>query len=143
MGDTLKSVSHTANPTPSGLDRQLGDRLRLARATLGLTPAEFARRLGLSETRTEEYESGTARLAAGDLLEFARLLDLDVGYFFGEGDSGTPSTAWIPGETPLLAASGRESLDLLRAFTQIASSAERRRILRLVEGAAGKDDSRA
>jgi transcriptional regulator with XRE-family HTH domain len=114
------------------LDRHFGDRLRNARRHLGLTPTELANRLGFSEIKVEQFENGRRRLAAGDLIEIARVLSLDVGYFFSDED-GIPAPSPAPGRR----ASSRESLDLLGAFGRIDSVAERRCILRLVETLGG------
>lgn len=49
---------------------------------LGLTQQQLAELIGVTYQQTHKYERGINRVSAGRLYELARVLEVDVGYFF-------------------------------------------------------------
>ncbi|MGD9510083.1 MAG: helix-turn-helix domain-containing protein, partial [Geminicoccaceae bacterium] len=92
-GEIRMSSAGSAPPGHPGwteLDRYAGGRMRERRILLGLTQRQLARLVGLSSDRVSRYESGGLRPLACRLHEIARVLDVDVAYFF-EGWSTRPA----------------------------------------------------
>ena len=75
---------------PNPIDIHVGMRLRLARAELSQTA--LADKVGVTFQQIQKYEKGTNRISASRLLQLARVLGVDVSYFFEGtediGDSG-------------------------------------------------------
>ena len=79
----FRASSATAGrPGCSGLDRYVGGRIRERRVMLGLTQRQMAGLSGLSEDRVSRYEGGGAQMSASRLERIARVLRVDVNYFF-------------------------------------------------------------
>lgn len=53
---------------------------------LGLSQAELGTAVGLSFQQIQKYESGANRIGASRLLEFARLLDVPIAFFYDAVD---------------------------------------------------------
>ena len=64
------------------VDRHVGRRMRERRVALGLTQQEMAELIGVTYQQAHKYEKGANRVAAGRLLQVARALGVEVGYFF-------------------------------------------------------------
>ena len=62
--------------------QQLGERIRQARETLGLSQDELAVRVGRDQRSISEYENGKRRIYAHDLPTFAEALHVPIIYFF-------------------------------------------------------------
>jgi transcriptional regulator with XRE-family HTH domain len=57
---------------------------------LGLTQQQMADLIGVTYQQAHKYEKGINRVAAGRLYQMARVLGVDIGYFFeGLNESGT------------------------------------------------------
>jgi transcriptional regulator with XRE-family HTH domain len=128
--------------TKNPVDIHVGSRLRLRRTLAGLSQEKLGEAVGLTFQQIQKYEKGANRIGASRLFQFARVLDVPPAFFFegldaegggrrdpapaaangGDGDSGT-----------------RESLEMMRAFSNIRDLAMRRRILDLVKSVAGRD----
>ena len=65
-----------------GVDDHVGKRVRERRREIGLSQTKFAGALGISYQQIQKYEAGTNRVAAGRLWGMAKVLAVDVGYFF-------------------------------------------------------------
>lgn len=64
------------------LDVQLGRRLRRRRRLLGMTQVELGLLCGVRFQQIQKYESASNKMSAGMLGRLARVLGVDVGYFF-------------------------------------------------------------
>ena len=113
-------------------DRQIGERIRQRRVTLGLTQQQVARMIGVTYQQAHKYESGRNRVSAGRLFDFAQALDVNVAYFF-EGLSGEPAGTKTQ---------DRLMLELARNFAAISDPAYREAVAALVRVMAvvGADD---
>jgi transcriptional regulator with XRE-family HTH domain len=109
------------------IDAHVGERIRLRRTELGLTQEQLATALAVSYQQIQKYETGANRVSAGRILEIARKLDVDVGYFFegvSDDDRGLP-----------LEHGGRQrsAIELVRKFGQIKDPEVRAAIAGLVK----------
>ena len=78
-------------PRAQDIDRHIGVRVRQQRVMNGLTQHALADLIGVTYQQAHKYENGTNRIAAGRLYTIARVLGVEVGYFF-EGLQSEPST---------------------------------------------------
>jgi transcriptional regulator with XRE-family HTH domain len=60
----------------------LGTRIRLARERLGLSQGDLAALVSRDQRAISEYENGKRKLAATDLVMFARVLNVPLLFFF-------------------------------------------------------------
>ena len=97
-------------PRAQEIDRHIGARLRQGRIMNGLTQQTLADLIGVTYQQAHKYENGANRISAGRLYTIARVLGVDVGYFFEGRQSDTPSEP-----TP----QQRAFLDLARNFRSI------------------------
>lgn len=132
-----------AHPSDSAtiVDRSVGARIRLRRTQLALTQEELAGHLGLSFVQVRDYEQGANRLDASHLFDLARVLDVEIGYFFEDVAQPFGSTSLFHlADTPALPAADpglkREILDLVRTYYSIADPKIRRQIIDLARSLA-------
>ena len=71
-----------AKPRSSEVDAHVGRRIRERRREIGMSQEKLAGAIGISRQQVQRYEAGTTRVAAGRLWDIARILEVDVGYFF-------------------------------------------------------------
>jgi transcriptional regulator with XRE-family HTH domain len=140
----MNSVSdaHGRDQRATGIDRHVGNRLRLARKLHNLSQEAVAEHLGVTFQQVQKYENGVNRISAGRLHQAAAVLDVPVSYFFPErGSAGTPMSMResLP-ESVVDCLDTREGLDLITAFAQIADPKVRRQVLQLVRSIAGRPD---
>jgi transcriptional regulator with XRE-family HTH domain len=102
--------------------------------------------VGLTFQQIQKYERGSNRISASRLLEFAKVLDVPISYFFDEMPAnvlrGSPvsgragknvreaSTVFEQEKDPL---AKRETLELVRAYYKIRETRVRRRIFDTVK----------
>ena len=66
----------------SKVDAHVGRRVRERRLSLSMSQDKLGNALGISFQQIQKYEAGANRVAAGRLWDMARILEVDVGYFF-------------------------------------------------------------
>lgn len=83
----------------SGIDVEIGRRLRALRQIHGMTMEQVASRVGVRYQQIQKYEAGANRVSAGRLLALARLFDVPIGAFFEKvepaSDRPTPDVAGL------------------------------------------------
>jgi transcriptional regulator with XRE-family HTH domain len=67
---------------PEAVDIHVGERLELARQSMGVTQQELGEALGVTFQQVQKYLRGTNRISAGKLYEAARFLNVEIGFFF-------------------------------------------------------------
>lgn len=102
--------SKTRRPRAQDIDRHIGARLRRKRVINGLTQQALADLIGVTYQQAHKYESGVNRISAGRLYMIARVLGVEVGYFF-DGVEGEEPEQQSPQQ--------RVFLDLARNFRSI------------------------
>lgn len=63
-------------------DRHVGDRIRERRITLGFSQQQLADLVGVAYQQAHKYERGINRISAGRLFDVAKVLGVEIGYFF-------------------------------------------------------------
>ena len=81
------ATAESRHPRIQDVDRYVGLRLRERRTMLGLTQQQLAELIGVTYQQAHKYEKGINRIAAGRLCRIARVLGVEVGYFFDGMDT--------------------------------------------------------
>jgi transcriptional regulator with XRE-family HTH domain len=132
---------------PNPVDVHVGQRIRQRRTLLGMSQQKVAEALGLTFQQVQKYEWGTNRVSSGRLFELARILNIPIPHFFEGMEAGvadkSPSRlmgvteskmrTYVSEPDPL---AKRESIDLVRAYYQIADPRVRKRIYELTKAVA-------
>ena len=84
----MNPKSKKDHPQPNDVDRMVCERLRARRLLLGLSQTDIAMAAGLSPQQIHKYETGTSRLTAGRLAQFASILNVPLSYFYDDLDIG-------------------------------------------------------
>ena len=87
------------------VDRHVGKKLRMRRIMLGLSQQVLGDAVGVSIQQIQKYEKATNRVASRKLYQFAKLLHVQVAYFFEEMEGLTKKL------NPSLAESQEEFVD--------------------------------
>lgn len=133
------------NPRKSNpVDVHVGGRVRLRRMLLGMSQEKLGESLGLTFQQVQKYEKGSNRIGASRLFELARILGVNVQYFFDEligpetfASNGAPGFSEPVGDDHLVEfLNSREGIELNRAFLRIEDPKARRAILELVRSLA-------
>lgn len=113
------------------IDRHVGFRLRLARASRKLSQTDLAKASGITFQQVQKYEKGTNRVSASRLFEFATLLGVQIAYFFeGADETGAERTQPVEG-VPSFQVSPVD-VEILRALWKVKDSRVKRRLLDII-----------
>ena len=124
----------TSNRAPDPVDIQVGKTIRAYRIVAGLSQTELAEKLGVTFQQVQKYEKGVNRVGAGRLSRIAKVLTIDISTLFGS----TPVPTARAGDVGANGfASDRNSLRLIRAFSEIDDRDVRQLLADLVEKIAG------
>jgi len=119
-------------PSPSDtrdIDTFVGGRIRERRIMLGMTQHQLADRLGITYQQAHKYERGLNRISAGRLYQLARVLDVEVGYFYeGLEQLGASESS-----------NQRMCLDMARNFSDISDDRKRHALAQLTRTLAERD----
>jgi len=74
----------TTERNTTRIERYVGARIRQRRIMLGLTQQQLAQMVGITYQQAHKYERGINRVSADRLYELAKVLEVDVGYFFDD-----------------------------------------------------------
>jgi len=113
MRTNTTAPAHSAQPARQAeeVDRHIGRRIRHRRHMLGLSQQELGGRMGLTYKQIFKYETGLNRIPASRLLDFATVLEVEVGYFYeGYDEASRPPSPPPP---------DRLLLELMRSFLAI------------------------
>src|SRR4029434_2231795 len=83
---------------PNPIDVHVGSRIRLRRTLLGMSQERLAEAIGLTFQQVQKYERGANRVGSSRLFDLARVLDVQLSYFFDEMSAST--SARCPGRLP-------------------------------------------
>jgi transcriptional regulator with XRE-family HTH domain len=122
------------------IDANVGNRVRLRRMLVGMSQEKLGELLGLTFQQVQKYEKGVNRVGAGRLFRIARILNVDIPYFFQdvqENLSGAQGFAEEAAAPPVMEfVSSGEGLQLSLAFMRIKDAKIRKRVLELVKSMA-------
>ena len=112
------------------IDRHVGFRLRLARASRKLSQTELAKASGITFQQVQKYEKGTNRVSASRLFEFATLLGVEIAFFFEGADDSADRVA-APLADPLFHVA-QVDVEILRALWKVKDARLKRRLLDVI-----------
>lgn len=131
---------------PNPIDAHVGSRVRLRRMLLGMSQEKLGEHLGLTFQQVQKYEKGVNRIGASRLFDLAHVLGVPVQFFYDDAPGGAAEQADAAGfaERPAESyvvefLSGREGLELNKAFVRISDPRVRRSIVELVRALAGEE----
>ena len=119
--------------SPNPVDVHVGRRVRMRRMMLNLSQSDLGKKSGITFQQIQKYERGANRVSASRLLEFAKMLDVPVSFFF-EGLALNGAKLKNPPEDlaqKLLAT--RDGIELTKAFVSIDDKALRQSIVNMIE----------
>ena len=127
---------------PNPIDVHVGNRIRLRRTLLGMSQTALAEAMGLTFQQVQKYEKGANRVSSSRLVDMANALDIEISFFFqemsAEVQQQTPSMlmnrkklSHVEDDKDPMAK--RETLELVRAYYQIADPAVRKRVFELTK----------
>ena len=137
---------------PDPVDVHVGRRLRLRRTLIGLSQEQLAAAVGVTFQQIQKYERGSNRVSASRLYDVARVLGVEIGFFFE--DIGTELTANRPTQNlPTLAGlaepavppyeadplARNETLELVRAYWKLPHGDMRKSVLELLKNMSRRD----
>ncbi|HTO40269.1 MAG TPA: helix-turn-helix transcriptional regulator [Rhizomicrobium sp.] len=145
-----RKVEPVEEPVPrkqaDPIDAQVGNRVRLRRMLVGMSQEKLGDMLGLTFQQVQKYEKGVNRVGAGRLFRIARILNVEVPYFFQDvqdhlegAQSGFAEEGAAPPVMEFI--SSGEGLQLSLAFMRIKDAKMRKRVLDLVKSMANPSDS--
>jgi transcriptional regulator with XRE-family HTH domain len=116
------------------IDKEIGSRMRMRRMLIGMSQEKLGEMLGLTFQQVQKYEKGTNRISVGRMIDIARVLGVEIGFFFegltgGKKGSGFGEPAQPPFVSDFMAT--QEGHQLMRAFTRIKSPKARRAVVQL------------
>ncbi|HUE63552.1 MAG TPA: helix-turn-helix transcriptional regulator, partial [Rhizomicrobium sp.] len=126
---------------PNFIDVQVGNRIRIRRILIGMSQEQLGDLLGLSFQQIQKYEKGVNRIGAGRLYEVARILNVQMNFFYGGLAETLPSDA---NETDISVphvmefVSSGEGHELAVALVKIKDASVRKRVLDLVKALAAE-----
>lgn len=138
MARTPPRRSRRAGDGPDPVDVQVGSRIRQRRNLLGISQEKLAAEIGVTFQQVQKYERGGNRVGAGRLYRLAKLLGVEIGFFFREDDPASatgfaePSAEGFDAD-PL---NRSETKELVNAYLDIPDPALRRRFLELARALA-------
>jgi transcriptional regulator with XRE-family HTH domain len=125
------------------IDKEIGSRVRMRRISIGMSQEKLGDMLGLTFQQVQKYEKGMNRISVGRLVEIAKILGVDIHFFFNgikttQSDSGFGEEEAPPYMSEVM--STPEGLQLIRTFTSIKSPKVRKSIVQLVAALASQDE---
>jgi Helix-turn-helix len=88
LNDPVSKTAPWNARSPSNI--RLGNRLRIRRIAQGISEEEFSEQSGIDRDDLDLYESGGKRISANLLLRIAKLLDVELEYFFQDYTTAEP-----------------------------------------------------
>jgi hypothetical protein len=128
------------------VDVHVGKKLRARRTILGRSQEEVGNAVGVTFQQIQKYERGLNRIGASRLYEFAKLLGVDVLYFYNgvEAAVSIPSIAGLSEDAPPFeyeTIDNKEVLALVRAYYDIPSPQVRKKMLSLIKSLAESSEN--
>ncbi|MBI1179070.1 MAG: helix-turn-helix domain-containing protein [Alphaproteobacteria bacterium] len=132
-GETRGGRRVLSDPNP--VDIHVGKRLRQRRTFVGMTQEQLGAALGITFQQVQKYERGANRIGASRLFDICQVLDVSPQYFF-QGMAGADGSSGAAGFAADEEGLDRETMEMVRAFRQIASDAVRQRLVDLARALA-------
>ena len=107
------------------VDIHVGKRIRQRRWINGTTQQQLAEAVGIKFQQIQKYETGMNRVSASRLWDIAKVLNVDVSFFF-EGIATDQDSAKGASDMPSDILTDKEALELLRSYYLIPENQRRR-----------------
>ena len=137
--DLMPKSSRKTKESAGSRDKIFGLRLRQRRTFLGFSQQTLGDAVGMTFQQIQKYEHGTNKISAARLIDFSKVLNVPINYFYaGLGDIGekTPKGLVVSDnsqasldEDPILK---KESTQLLKFYYQIKDEGLRKSVQKLV-----------
>jgi transcriptional regulator with XRE-family HTH domain len=131
LGRTAMALASTAAPRrwsrTQHADREVAAKVRERRLQLGLKQRDVAEQLGISYQQAHKYETGVLRISVGRLFQIAKVLDVEVSYFFRDLAKPRPTEGWDR---------RRAMLELARNFAHLPSQCHQEALCQLARAMA-------
>ena len=124
------------------IDKEVGSRVRMRRISIGMSQEKLGDMLGLTFQQVQKYEKGTNRISVARLVDIAKILDVNIHFFFNGIKSIKNDPGFAEEEAPPYISeimSTPEGLQLIRTFASIKNPKVRKSILQLVTALAAQD----
>jgi transcriptional regulator with XRE-family HTH domain len=111
----------------------------MRRTMLGMSQEALGEALGITFQQVQKYERGVNRMGASRLYDVAKLLNVNVAFFFEQFEKSSGETASVAEESPAFEhekIASRETLEIMRAYYRIEDANIRRRVSELVKALA-------
>jgi len=125
------------------IDKEIGSRVRMRRISIGMSQEKLGDLLGLTFQQVQKYEKGTNRISVSRLVDIARILSVDIHFFFNGIKNLKSGVGFSEEEAPPYISevmSTPEGLQLIRTFTSIRNAKVRKSIVQLVAALASQED---
>jgi len=119
--------------------------MRTRRMRIGMSQEKLGEELGLTFQQVQKYEKGTNRISVGRMVEIAKVLGVDIHFFF-EGLTGQKGQGFAePAQPPFIAdfIATQDGHQLMRAFARIKNPKHRRAIVQLANNLAEEAEPRS
>ncbi len=137
--DPMSKPVRKTKESAGSRDKVFGLRLRQRRTFLGFSQQTLGDAVGMTFQQIQKYEHGTNKISAARLIDFSKVLNVSINYFYaGLGDIGekTPKGLVVSDnsqatldEDPILK---KESTQLLKYYYQIKDEGLRKSVQKLV-----------
>ena len=77
------------------IDKEIGSACACAAVSIGMSQEKLGEMLGLTFQQVQKYEKGTNRISVGRLVDIAKILGVDIHFFF-DGIAGVKPTPASP-----------------------------------------------
>ncbi len=123
------------------IDKEIGSRVRTRRMLIGMSQEKLGEMLGLTFQQVQKYEKGTNRISVSRMIEIAKILGVDISFFFDGVAAGKATGFAEPSQPEFLTdfMTMQDGHQLMRAFTRIKSPKLRRAVVQLALGLADED----
>lgn len=140
----MASRPRSASEAPNPVDIHVGAKVKTRRITLGLSQEELADAIGLTFQQVQKYERGTNRISASRLYQIAKALKVPIEFFFdGASNARAKATGFAeskqqsPYGSPEDIMARRDTLELVRAYTEIEDPALKKQLLMMAKTMGG------
>lgn len=130
---------------PHPVDTYVGTRIKVRRKLLKMTQTDLANALGVSYQQVQKYEKGDNRVSASMLHATAKILGVQLVYFF----EGAPDVGMLSAPVPQAKGNSKpdpmvkpDVIRLIREFDRIVDPKVRRRLIDLAVSFAESENRR-
>lgn len=121
-------------------DIKIGEKIKRARKSWGLSQMELAERLGISFQQIQKYEKGTTKISVIRLHQISEALGMDISLFFKNEEKASNladvSFKYVPDrdDPHNLLPLNKEEIMLLKLFRKIRNKKLRESVLNQLKG---------